>query len=151
MDSKTLLESSLRTCPRSAKSNVELSKIYSGLYPAELDLKKALWYLEQGEDIDPNFCDMHHQFAMVYYSMGRVLEFEERNVKGVLCQFSMHQAYDHFQTYWEHTLGVDRSVETRQRYEKYRKILNDEVMRQDEQSKREKKGKGQGGSVEDEL
>jgi hypothetical protein len=42
MDSVTLLESSLRACPRSIKSNLEMSKIYSGLVPHMLDLEKAL-------------------------------------------------------------------------------------------------------------
>ena len=41
MDSVTLLESSLKSCPRSIKSNLEMSKIYSGLVPHMLDLEKA--------------------------------------------------------------------------------------------------------------
>jgi hypothetical protein len=42
MDSVPLLESSLRACPRSIKSNLEMSKIYSGLVPHMLDLERAL-------------------------------------------------------------------------------------------------------------
>ena len=42
MDSVSLLESSLRACPRSIKSNLEMSKIYSGLVPHMLDLERAL-------------------------------------------------------------------------------------------------------------
>jgi hypothetical protein len=42
MDSLTLLESSLVSCPRSAKSNLEISKIYSGLYKEKFDLGKAM-------------------------------------------------------------------------------------------------------------
>ena len=42
MDSLSLLESSLKSCPRSAKSNLEISKIYSGLYKEKFDLSKAM-------------------------------------------------------------------------------------------------------------
>ena len=41
-DSLSLLESSLKSCPRSAKSNLEISKIYSGLYKEKFDLSKAM-------------------------------------------------------------------------------------------------------------
>lgn len=41
-DSLSLLESSLKSCPRSAKSNLEISKIYSGLYKEKFDLNKAM-------------------------------------------------------------------------------------------------------------
>ena len=41
-DSLSLLESSLISCPRSAKSNLEISKIYSGLYKEKFDLPKAM-------------------------------------------------------------------------------------------------------------
>ena len=42
MDSVPLLESSLRSCPRSTKSNLEMSKIYSGLVPHMMDFEKSL-------------------------------------------------------------------------------------------------------------
>ncbi len=42
MDSVSLLQSSLESCPRSIKSNLEMSKIYSGLVPHMMNLEKAL-------------------------------------------------------------------------------------------------------------
>lgn len=42
MDSVPLYESSLAACPRSIKSNLEMSKLYSGLIPHMSDLEKAL-------------------------------------------------------------------------------------------------------------
>jgi len=42
MDSVPLLESSLKACPRSIKSNLEMSKLYSGLVQHMLDLERAL-------------------------------------------------------------------------------------------------------------
>ncbi len=41
MTSPDLLESSLQSCPMSAKSNLEISKVYSGLYPEKLDYDLA--------------------------------------------------------------------------------------------------------------
>ena len=41
MDSMTLLGSSLKSCPMSIKSNLEMSKLYSGLVPHMLDLGRA--------------------------------------------------------------------------------------------------------------
>ena len=42
MTSFHLLDSSLKNCPNSAKSNLEMSKVYSGMYPSLLDMKKSL-------------------------------------------------------------------------------------------------------------
>jgi len=42
MSSVNLLESSLKTCPRYAKVNLELSKVYSGTVAGNLDLEKSL-------------------------------------------------------------------------------------------------------------
>lgn len=42
IDSVPLLESSLVACPRSIKSNLEMSKIYSGLVPHMIDFEKSL-------------------------------------------------------------------------------------------------------------
>jgi hypothetical protein len=41
MTSFDLLQSSLKTCPNSAKSNLEMSKCYSGLFPEKLDYVQA--------------------------------------------------------------------------------------------------------------
>jgi hypothetical protein len=48
MDSFSFLESSLRACPRSIKSNLEMSKLYSG---------------ETAHKIDPTYCDVHQQYG----------------------------------------------------------------------------------------
>jgi hypothetical protein len=42
MSSYELLKSSLITCPHSAKSNLELSKCYSGLFPDKQNFELAL-------------------------------------------------------------------------------------------------------------
>ncbi len=56
MTPKSLLESSLRVCPRSAKSHLEYSKIYSGLYyPQIYDLETSLNHLHIAEEIDHEY------------------------------------------------------------------------------------------------
>ena len=42
MRSETLFQSSLVTCPRYAKANLQLSKVYSGTIPGMIDLEKSL-------------------------------------------------------------------------------------------------------------
>ena len=42
MDSFTLLQSSLEHCPNSAKSNLEMSKVHTGLYKEKFDLGVSL-------------------------------------------------------------------------------------------------------------
>lgn len=42
MSSPSLFESSLRTCPRYAKANLQLSKVYSGTIPGMTDYEKSL-------------------------------------------------------------------------------------------------------------
>ena len=104
MDSYPLLASSIRTCPRSAKSHLEISKIYSGLYPEIFDLSEARAHLEQVEEIDPSYCDVHFQFSHVAIQEQEFLELEERLVNALLCPFTTSQAMSMWQKYWEFTL-----------------------------------------------
>lgn len=100
MDSYPLLASSLRTCPRSAKSHLEISKVYSGLDPALFDLDRSLYHLEMAESIDATYCDVHQQFYSIFIQQQRLLEFEERLAKAIVCPFSMHGASEMWQRYW---------------------------------------------------
>jgi len=101
MTNEGLLSSSLRACPESAKSNLEISKIYSGLYPDKLDLDKAKEYLEKAEKIDPDYCDIHQQVAMILFQEKKYLEFEERLTNSVICPFSLNWGLPMFQQYWD--------------------------------------------------
>ena len=125
MDSKALLESSLKTCPRSAKSNLEISKIYSGIYPEALDLKKALYHLQIAEEIDPNYCDVNFSFAQVLIQSGNLQDAEDRITKSVLCPFSVWQAQGLFRNYWSAVLP--NSPEAKSRYEKQLLIIQKAV------------------------
>jgi len=134
MDSKTLLESSLRTCPRFAKAHLESSKLYSGLYPELLDLQRSRDHLEQVEEIDPNFCDVHQQFAHVAFQQHAYLEFEERLVKALQCPFTMSGAMNLWHQYWPAALNAETNPpafvrQAQERYNKYVAELNTVIER----------------------
>mmetsp|Transcript_246 Transcript_246/g.371 ORF Transcript_246/g.371 Transcript_246/m.371 type:complete len:675 (+) Transcript_246:235-2259(+) len=141
MDSLPLLQSSLKTCPESAKSNLEISKIYSGLYPEMLNLTKARSYIEKTEYIDPTYCDVHQQFAHVAIQEGKYLEFEQRLVKGIMCPFSMGGCTDMWNKYWKVVLqgnGNTANPEDYARYQGYLQTLNEAIenqQREDEEKK----------------
>ena len=139
-----LLESSLRTCPRSAKSHLEYSKTLSGLYPERLDLKKARWHLEQVEAIHPGYCDVHQQFAHVAIQDRRQMpEFEERLTKALICPFTMGQAMQTWQNYWKMVLDPTQNSEAavaaaRKRQEKYLKIVDAAIAAEEASQQHEK-------------
>lgn len=137
MDSEALLQSSLETCPRSAKSNLEISKVYSGLYPDKLNLTRSLYHLEQAESIDPDYCDVHQQFAHVFVQQQRYLEMEERLVKGILCPFSMGGSVEMWKRYWQAVLKMDPSA--KERMEQYNAIIQQAV---EEEQRRANQGQG---------
>jgi hypothetical protein len=136
MDSKPLLESSLRTCPRFAKAHLETSKIYSGLYPHLLNLTKSRWHLQQVEEIDPDFCDVHQQFAYIAIQENNHVEFEERLVQSLQCPFTMGAAVPMWQNYWEQTLRQG-TPEARARYEGYMTVLNRAIQETERKEQRQ--------------
>ena len=101
MNNEGLLSSSLRACPESAKSNLEISKIYSGLYPDKVDMERAKEYLRKAEEIDPDYCDIHQQVAMILFQEKKYLEFEERLTNAVICPFSLQWGLNTFSQYWD--------------------------------------------------
>jgi len=131
MDSLPLLQSSLKTCPRSAKSHLEMSKVHSGLYPNEFNLTKSLYHLNQVHEIDPNMCDVHQQFAHVYIQQQEYLKMEEHLVQGVLCPFSMAGSVELWRRYWQ-LAGQD--PEAQKRLQEYNKVIQSAV---EEEQRRE--------------
>lgn len=133
MDSMALLGSSLKSCPRSIKSNLEMSKLYSGLVPHKLDLDRATSLITTAQSIDPSYCDVHQQFAHVYFQQSKYIEFEEEMVKSLLCPFTMGQAMNNWQQYWKVILQDSRNTEAKLRYQNYMTRIQVEV----EESERE--------------
>jgi hypothetical protein len=131
MDSISLLESSLKTCPRFAKGHMEMSKIYSGLYPNLSDLRRSRQHLEIAREIDPDLCDTHQQFAHVAIQQGKYLEYEEELTQAVLCTFSSGGALPMWQHYWKVAMNSasspEQQMEVQERQNKYTRIIQEAV------------------------
>lgn len=145
MDPISLLESSLETCPRFAKAQMEMSKIHSGLYPDKFNLHLARKHLETAREIDPDMCDLHQQFAYVAIQEGNYLEYEEELTQAVLCPFTMGGAFPMWQRYWQVALNSvttpKKELELQQRKEKYTRIIQEaveEAQRKEAQEQRKK-------------
>jgi heme/copper-type cytochrome/quinol oxidase subunit 2 len=137
MDSISLLQSSLVTCPRFAKGHMELSKTYSGLYPDLTDLDKARWHLNTALEIDPDLCDLHQQFAHVAVQQGKYMEYEEELTQAVLCPFTMGGALEMWKRYWEVTINnaqavMDDVTEIQERQKYYKRIIQEAIEKEKE-------------------
>jgi len=144
MDSVPLFESSLKTCPRSIKSNLEMSKLYSGLVPHMLGLDKALSLISTAQSIDPEYCDVHQQYAHVYFQQSKYISFEEEMVQSLLCSFTMGQAMNNWNKYWKVVLNDGKNEAAKARYDRYMAriraaVENDQDERRLEEEKKRKK------------
>ena len=139
MDSVPLFESSLKTCPRSIKSNLEMSKLYSGLIPHMLDLDKALSLISTAQSIDPEYCDVHQQYAHCYFQQAKYISFEEEMVQSLMCKFTMGQAMTNWQNYWKVVLSDKTNAKARARYERYMAHIGDEIKRHEKKEKEERR------------
>jgi hypothetical protein len=138
-----LLESCLQTCPRYAKAHLEYSKIYSGLYSDLLNLTKSKWHLKQAEEIDPDYCDVHHQFAHVAAQEDDIFEFEERLTKSLLCPFTMTGGLPLWESYWPMALDPNRqgpmvAAAAQKRYNTFATIINTAIQEADKQAQKKK-------------
>jgi protein O-mannosyl-transferase len=130
MDSISLMESALVTCPRFAKVHMEMSKIYSGLYPDKLNLATSRYHLEQAQAIDPALCDIHQQFAHVAIQQGNYLEYEDELTQAVLCPFTMGGALEMWQRYWQVALNSATPAQmeaVQERQARYTRIIQQAV------------------------
>merc|ERR1740139_2061752 len=148
--SDLLLESSLVTCPRSAKSHLEISKLYSGMmskgmrsHPTDMDV--ALNHLEVAESIDPTYCDVHQQFMGIHFQKQEFIpQFEYRLTRAVMCPFTMEGASKTFRQYWAAVTADPRSgKQAKKRYEKVMEVIKEE-MEKAEKEEAKKAGRVQG-------
>jgi len=126
MDAYSLMTSSLKTCPRSIKTNLETSKLYSGLVPHMLDLDKALSLIENAQSIDPTYCDVHMQYAHVYFQQEKYMPFETELIEALLCQTTMGQAMNNWNRYWQVMLASNDAA-AKERYTKYMQRIQEEI------------------------
>ena len=143
MDSVPLFESSLKACPRSIKTNLEISKLYSGLIPHKTDLDKALSHIRTAQSIDPTYCDVHYQFSHVYIQQMKYVLFEEELVEALQCQFTMGQAMNMWNRYWPIILRNDGNVDNNKieagmRYQKYMTKIREVISKAEEEEEVER-------------
>lgn len=140
-----LYESALAACPDSAKSHLEMSKMFTGAAGRvlELDAARARHHLERAEAIDPDYCDVHQQFLgllqneLVREHASRrpdsaerravTFEFEERLTKAVLCPFTMAGAVSQFQQYWRMATKNGRDPRATERSERHLRTINEAI------------------------
>ena len=97
--------------------------------------------ISTAQSIDPTYCDVHYQYAHVYIQQARYVPFEEELVEALQCQFTMGQAMNMWQKYWNVVLGggeggtSDLKREVRARYQKYMTRIR-EVIEEDERKNR---------------
>lgn len=143
MDSISLMESALETCPNFAKAHMETSKIYSGLFPNLKNLKKARHHLDKARAIDPDLCDIHQQFAHVAVQQNNFLEYEKELTEAILCPFTMGGALEMWQRYWPAALNSASSdsqkLAIQQRQEEYSLKIQRRAQEQQLEEERKKK------------
>jgi hypothetical protein len=125
MDSVSLLASSLDTCPRSAKSHLEMSKVHSGLYPNLFNLTKSLEHLKMVEEIDGDYCDVHQQYAHVYIQQNEYLLFEQHLLKAILCPYTMGGSMELWRRYWQ---AAGKTPEAQERLKAYDIVIQRAVL-----------------------
>lgn len=151
MDCVPLFESSIKACPRSIKSNLEMSKLFSGLIPHMTDLDKALSLIHTAQSIDPTYCDVHYQYAHVYIQQMKYIPFEEELVEALQCQFTMGQAMNMWNQYWPILLRNDGNVDNNKigasvRYHKYMTKIREVISKAEEEEESERTKSIIGGS-----
>jgi hypothetical protein len=140
-----LLTSALKTCPRFAKAHLEFSKITNGLYQEEFNLTKSRWHVTQAETFDPNFCDVHQQYAQIAVQENKHIEFEERLSKAVTCTFTSSGSADLWQRYWKMTLDAQQNTNpqglqaAQNRYKEYMKEIQKAIDREAEKAAEEER------------
>lgn len=131
----SLLESSLRNCPNSAKSHLEMAKVRQfGLYSAKVDYNEAFMHAKLAQKIDPHFCDVDFQLAQLHLKRNEIDDFEKKVTKAVVCKFTSTGALELFQRYWQQVLSSPADKDARTRYQQQLVIIEDAI-RAEERSK----------------
>lgn len=124
----SLLESSLQSCPNSAKSHLEMAKVRQfGLYAAKVDYNEAYMHAKLAQKIDPNFCDVDFQLAQLHLKRNEIEDFEKKVTKAVVCKFTSTGALKLFQRYWQQVLSSPTDKDAKVRYQQQLAIIEDAI------------------------
>ena len=83
--------------------------------------------ISTAQSIDPTYCDVHQQYAHVYFQQSKYIPFEEEMVKSLYCQFTMGQAMNNWNKYWKAVLHGGNNKVARERYDKYMARIQEEI------------------------
>jgi hypothetical protein len=103
-DEVTLFTSALDVCPRSAKLNYQVSKIFinNGSYI------KAQTYLDTARELDPDFCDIGYQYgllnAMYLNDVETAINYFADNLK---CIYSSKSSMDALNQIWAQQISLN--------------------------------------------
>ena len=128
---------------------------WKGYSPERENITHAELLIRKAEEIDPNYCDVHWQYAQLLFKqfqessrrgvfqIEKQIEFEERLTKSVLCGFSMSGAYPFFQQYWKLILQGGGNTEAQQRYMKHVGIIEEAAKKDSHSDEMKSNGKKQ--------
>ena len=125
---------------------MEVSKIYSGLYPTLLDLKKARTHLDTARAIDPDLCDLHKQYVFLAIREGgkNYRELEDELTQAMLCRFTMGDTEPLWQQYWTQTLasapmGTHQRTDIEDRYRHAMSIVQQAIIKEQQQEEEQQR------------
>jgi hypothetical protein len=135
MDSISLMNSALVTCPRFAKVHMEVSKIYSGLYPSLFDLKKSRFHLDTAREIDPDLCDLHKQYVFVALQEAKYMEVERELTQALLCPFTSSTTEPLWNNYWQQLMatapeGTPQRADIEERYRNAMAVVREAILKE---------------------
>lgn len=85
-------------------------------------------YVTEAEDIDPGYCEVNYQFALIYFHQQKYTEFEQRLAKAMTCMRSIGQAQTLWVQYWpivtDPRLG-EAGIEATRRRDKFVTFIQD--------------------------
>lgn len=101
-DDATLFLSSLDVCPRSAKLNLQIAKLHLN----EMNITGAEYHIETAKSIDPTFCDVGYQEALLHvvrYEVDQAIHSALRNLE---CIYSSKQSLELVTKLWVQQLSM---------------------------------------------
>ena len=102
-DDKTLFLDSYRVCPDSAKLNLQISKLYVN----EGNLKLSRKHLERAKRIDPDFCDVGYEEALILLMEGNTEAATKVALQNLGCIYTSRGSFEILNTLWSQRLAAN--------------------------------------------
>eukprot|EP01038_Epipyxis_sp_PR26KG_P007842 gene7842-10649_t len=97
-NNETLFTQSLKVCDNSAKMHTQVAKIWVN----RGDYKQAIYHINRSKKIDPDFCDVEYQEALVKVAYEQDLSGAiDICLKNLRCLFTSRQSYELLHNIWK--------------------------------------------------